>query len=124
MDDFEKMMEAEGVKPAKDDFKELVDFIVDNRNDPWAIEDAIAAYSDKLQTKNYKRGYEDAIELMEKIMRKNFKEAFEKSAAQCSGCFPLCMMQIFTENHRRKGGVIPPHRRTQTNLERNDYFDR
>ena len=65
MDSFEKMMEAEGAKPAKDDFKELVDFIVDNRNDPWAIEDAIAAYSDKLQTQNYKRGYEDAIELLE-----------------------------------------------------------
>ena len=27
MDSFEKMMEAEGAKPAKDDFKELVDFI-------------------------------------------------------------------------------------------------
>ena len=78
MDSFEKMMEAEGVKPAKDDFKELVDFIVDNRDDLWAIEDAIAAYSDELQTKSYKRGYEDAIEVTEKIMRKNLKEAFEK----------------------------------------------
>ena len=75
MDSFEKMMEAEGAKPAKDDFKELVDFIVDNRNDPWAIEDAIAVYSDKLQTKNYKRGYEDAIEVTEKIMRKKIREA-------------------------------------------------
>ena len=78
MEDFEKMMEAEGVKPAKDDFRELVDFIVDNRDDLWAIEDAIAAYSDELQTKSYKRGYEDAIELMEKIMRENFEEAFEE----------------------------------------------
>ena len=52
MEDFEKMMEAEGAKPAKDEFSELIDFIVDNRNDPWAIEDAIAAYSDKLQTKS------------------------------------------------------------------------
>lgn len=89
MDDFEKMMEAEGVKPAKDDFNELVDFIVDNRNDPWAIEDAIAAYSDKLQTKNYKRGYEDAIELMEKIMRKNFKEAFEKVRRNAQDASPF-----------------------------------
>lgn len=89
MDDFEKVMEAEGVKPAKDDFKELVDFIVDNRNDPWAIEDAIAAYSDKLQTKNYKRGYEDAIELMEKIMRKNFKEAFEKVRRNAQDASPF-----------------------------------
>ena len=89
MDDFEKMMEAEGVKPAKDDFLELVDFIVDNRNDPWAIEDAIAAYSDKLQTKNYKRGYEDAIELMEKIMRKNFKEAFEKVRRNAQDASPF-----------------------------------
>ena len=89
MDDFEKMMEAEGVKPAKEDFKELVDFIVDNRNDPWAIEDAIAAYSDKLQTKNYKRGYEDAIELMEKIMRKNFKEAFEKVRRNAQDASPF-----------------------------------
>lgn len=89
MDSFEKMMEAEGVKPAKDDFKELVDFIVDNRNDPWAIEDAIAAYSDKLQTKNYKRGYEDAIELMEKIMRKNFKEAFEKVRRNAQDASPF-----------------------------------
>ena len=85
MDDFEKMMEAEGVKPAKDDFKELVDFIVDNRNDPWAIEDAIAAYSDKLQTKNYKRGYEDAIELM----GKNFKEAFEKVRRNAQDASPF-----------------------------------
>ena len=89
MDDFEKKMEAEGVKPAMDDFKELVDFIVDNRNDPWAIEDAIAAYSDKLQTKNYKRGYEDAIELMEKIMRKNFKEAFEKVRRNAQDASPF-----------------------------------
>ena len=89
MDSFEKMMEAEGAKPKKDDFKELVDFIVDNRNDPWAIEDAIAAYSDKLQTKNYKRGYEDAIELMEKIMRKNFKEAFEKVRRNAQDASPF-----------------------------------
>ena len=89
MDSFEKMMEAEGVKPAKDDFKELVDFIVDNRNDPWAIEDAIAVYSDKLQTKNYKRGYEDAIELMEKIMRKNFKEVFEKVRRNAQDASPF-----------------------------------
>ena len=89
MDSFEKMMEAEGAKPEKDDFKELVDFIVDNRNDPWAIEDAIAAYSDKLQTKNYKRGYEDAIELMEKIMRKNFKEAFEKVRRNAQDASPF-----------------------------------
>ena len=85
MDSFEKMMEAEGAKPAKDDFKELVDFIVDNRNDPWAIEDAIAVYSDKLQTKNYKRGYEDAIELM----GKNFKEAFEKVRRNAQDASPF-----------------------------------
>ena len=85
MEDFEKMMEAEGAKPAKDDFRELIDFIVDNRNDPWAIEDALAAYSDELQTKSYKRGYEDAIELMEK----NFKEAFEKVRRNAQDASPF-----------------------------------
>ena len=85
MEDFEKMMEAEGAKPAKDDFRELIDFIVDNRNDPWAIEDAIAAYRDKLQTKSYKRGYEDAIELM----GKNFKEAFEKVRRNAQDASPF-----------------------------------
>lgn len=85
MEDFEKMMEAEGAKPAKDDFRELIDFIVDNRNDPWAIEDALAAYSDKLQTKSYKRGYEDAIELM----GKNFKEAFEKVRRNAQDASPF-----------------------------------
>ena len=81
MEDFEKMMEAEGAKPAKDDFRELIDFIVDNRNDPWAIEDALAAYSDKLQTKSY----EDAIELM----GKNFKEAFEKVRRNAQDASPF-----------------------------------
>ena len=85
MEDFEKMMEAEGAKPAKDDFRELIDFIVDNRNDPWAIEDALAAYSDKLQTKSYKRDYEDAIELM----GKNFKEAFEKVRRNAQDASPF-----------------------------------
>ena len=85
MEDFEKMMEAEGAKPAKDDFRELIDFIVDTRNDPWAIEDALAAYSDKLQTKSYKRGYEDAIELM----GKNFKEAFEKVRRNAQDASPF-----------------------------------
>ena len=104
MDDFEKMMEAEGAKPAKDDFKELVDFIVDNRNDPWAIEDAIAVYSDKLQTKNYKRGYEDAIELMEKIMRKNFKEVFEKVRRNAQDASPFVWCRYSQKTIDEKGG--------------------
>ena len=89
MDSFEKMMEAEGAKPAKDDFRDLVDFIMANFNNKYAIENTIAAYSDKLQTKNYKRGYEDAIELMEKIMRKNFKEAFEKVRRNAQDASPF-----------------------------------
>lgn len=89
MDTFEKMMAAEGAKPAKDEFKELVGFIMDNQGELWEVENAIAAYSDKLQTENYKRGYEDAIELMEKIMRKNFKEAFEKMRSNAQDASPF-----------------------------------
>ena len=48
MDDFEKMMEAEGAKPAKDDFKELVDFIMANPNDKSAIEGELAFFVDRL----------------------------------------------------------------------------
>ena len=75
MDDFEKMMEAEGAKPAKNDFKELVDFIADNQSDLWAIKNAIDTYSSKLRIESYTRGYEDAIELIENIMRKKIQEA-------------------------------------------------
>ena len=85
MEDFEKMMEAEGAKPAKDDFRDLVDFIMANFNNKYAIENTIAAYSDKLQTKSYKRGYEDAIELM----GKNFKEAFEKVRRNAQDASPF-----------------------------------
>ena len=75
MDDFEKMMEAEGAKPAKDDFRELIDFIVDNRNDPWAIEDALAAYSDKLADEYYQRGYQDGKKEAKQVMQKKIEEA-------------------------------------------------
>ena len=75
MEDFVKMMEAEGAKPAKDDFRELIDFIVDNRNDPWAIEDAIAAYSDKLADEYYQRGYRDGKKEAKQVMQKKIEEA-------------------------------------------------
>ena len=74
MDDFEKMMEAEGAKPAKDDFKVLVDFIMANPNDKSAIEGELAFFVDKLVSEHYLRGYEDAAEVTEKVMRKKIRE--------------------------------------------------
>ena len=74
MDDFEKMMEAEGAKPAKDDFKELVDFIMANPNDKSAIEGELAFFVDRLVSEHYLRGYEDAAEVTEKVMRKKIRE--------------------------------------------------
>ena len=74
MDDFEKMMEAEGAKPAKDDFKELVDFIMANPNDKSAIEGELAFFVDRLVSEHYLRGYEDAAEVAEKVMRKKIRE--------------------------------------------------
>ena len=74
MDDFEKMMEAEGAKPAKDDFKELVDFIMANPNDKSAIEGELAFFIDRLVSEHYLRGYEDAAEVTEKVMRKKIRE--------------------------------------------------
>ena len=75
MDDFEKMMEAEGVKPAKDDFRELVDFIMANFNNKYAIENTIAAYSDKLADEFYQRGYQDGKKDVKKVMQKKIEEA-------------------------------------------------
>ena len=75
MDDFEKMMEAEGVKPAKDDFKELIDFIIVNAKDKYAIEDVIAAYSDKLADEYYQRGYQDGKKEAKQVMQKKIEEA-------------------------------------------------
>lgn len=75
MDDFEKMMEAEGVKPAKDDFKELIDFIMVNVKDKYAIEDVIAAYSDKLADEYYQRGYQDGKKEAKQVMQKKIEEA-------------------------------------------------
>ena len=75
MDDFEKMMEAEGVKPAKDDFKELIDFIMVNVKDKYAIEDVIAAYSDKLADEYYQRGYRDGKKEAKQVMQKKIEEA-------------------------------------------------
>lgn len=75
MDDFEKMMEAEGVKPAKDDFKELIDFIMVNAKDKYAIEDVIAAYSDKLADEYYQRGYRDGKKEAKQVMQKKIEEA-------------------------------------------------
>lgn len=75
MDDFEKMMEAEGVKPAKDDFKELIDFIMVNAKDKYAIEDVIAAYSDKLADEYYQRGYQDGKNEAKQVMQKKIEEA-------------------------------------------------
>ena len=75
MDDFEKMMEAEGVKPAKDDFKELIDFIMVNAKDKYAIEDVIAAYSDKLADEYYQRGYQDGKKEAKQVMQKKIEEA-------------------------------------------------
>ena len=74
MDDFEKMMEAEGAKPAKDDFRELVDFIMANPNDKSAIEGELAFFVDRLVSGHYLRGYEDAAEVTEKVMRKKIRE--------------------------------------------------
>ena len=75
MDTFEKMMEAEGVKPAKDDFKELIDFIMVNAKDKYAIEDVIAAYSDKLADEYYQRGYQDGKKEAKQVMQKKIEEA-------------------------------------------------
>ena len=75
MDDFVKMMEAEGVKPAKDDFKELIDFIMVNAKDKYAIEDVIAAYSDKLADEYYQRGYRDGKKEAKQVMQKKIEEA-------------------------------------------------
>lgn len=74
MDSFEKMMEAEGAKPAKDDFRELVDFIMANPNDKSAIEGELAFFVDRLVSEHYLRGYEDAAEVTEKVMRKKIRE--------------------------------------------------
>lgn len=75
MDTFEKMMAAEGVKPAKDDFKELIDFIMVNAKDKYAIEDVIAAYSDKLADEYYQRGYRDGKKEAKQVMQKKIEEA-------------------------------------------------
>lgn len=75
MDTFEKMMAAEGVKPAKDDFKELIDFIMVNAKDKYAIEDVIAAYSDKLADEYYQRGYQDGKKEAKQVMQKKIEEA-------------------------------------------------
>lgn len=47
MDDFEKLMENEAT-PRKDDFAELVDFIMANPNDKSAIEGELAFFVDRL----------------------------------------------------------------------------
>ena len=75
MEDFEKMMEAEGAKPAKDDFRDLVDFIMANFNNKYAIENTIAAYSDKLAYEFYQRGYHDGKKDAKKVMQKKIEEA-------------------------------------------------
>ena len=75
MEDFVKMMEAEGAKPAKDDFRELVDFIMANFNNKYAIENTIAAYSDKLADEFYQRGYQDGKKDVKKVMQKKIEEA-------------------------------------------------
>ena len=75
MDDFEKMMEAEGTKPIKDDFRELVDFIMANPNDKSAIEGELAFFVDRLVSEHYLRGYIDAAKDSEKVMRKKIREA-------------------------------------------------
>ena len=75
MDDFEKMMEAEGVKPAKDDFKELIDFIMVNAKDKYAIEDELAFFADKLADEYYQRGYQDGKKEAKQVMQKKIEEA-------------------------------------------------
>ena len=75
MEDFVKMMEAEGAKPAKDDFRELVDFIMANFNNKYAIENTIAAYSDKLADEFYQRGYQDGKKDAKQVMQKKIEEA-------------------------------------------------
>ena len=75
MEDFEKMMEAEGAKHAKDDFRDLVDFIMANFNNKYAIENTIAAYSDKLADEFYQRGYQDGKKDAKKVMQKKIEEA-------------------------------------------------
>ena len=47
MDDFEKLMENEAT-PRKNDFVELVDFIMANPNNQTAIEGELAFFVDKL----------------------------------------------------------------------------
>ena len=73
MDDFEKLMENEAT-PRKNYFVELVDFIMANSNDQSAIEGELAFFVDRLVSEHYLRGYEDAAEVTEKVMRKKIRE--------------------------------------------------
>ena len=73
MDTFEKMMENEA-PPKKDDFVEMVNFIMANPNNQSAIEGELAFFVDKLVSEHYLRGYEDAAEVTEKVMRKKIRE--------------------------------------------------
>jgi hypothetical protein len=73
MDDFGKLMENEAT-PRKNDFVELVDFIMANPNNQTAIEGELAFFVDKLVSEHYLRGYEDAAEVTEKVMRKKIRE--------------------------------------------------
>ena len=74
MDDFEKLMENEAT-PRKDDFAEMVDFIMANPNDKSAIEGELAFFVDRLVSEHYLRGYHDAAKDSEKVMRKKIREA-------------------------------------------------
>ena len=74
MDNFEKLMENEAT-PRKNDFVELVDFIMANPNNQTAIEGELAFFVDKLVSEHYLRGYEDAAKDSEKVMRKKIREA-------------------------------------------------
>lgn len=74
MDTFEKMMENEATSK-KDDFVEMVNFIMANRNDKSAIEDELSFFVDKLVCEHYTRGYNDAAKDSEKVMRKKIREA-------------------------------------------------
>ena len=75
MDTFEKMMAAEGVKPMKDDFMEMVNFIMANRNDKSAIEDELAFFADKLADEYYQRSYQDGKKEAKQVMQKKIEEA-------------------------------------------------
>ena len=75
MDTFEKMMAAEGVKPMKDDFMEMVNFIMANRNDKSAIEDELAFFADKLADEYYQRGYRDGKKEAKQVMQNKIEEA-------------------------------------------------